>query len=352
MLPLAKNIKRCLKYKHIFIVLLVIIFSVSIGFISYKYLTKEVVIYGDGKTIITKTIKGTVKDVLMQCKVEVKQYDYISIPLSTKLQKTKINEIHIKRAVPVHVTADGREIRLMTYRNTVGDALKNCSIKLSGMDKLSGAKLEDSIVPGMKVKVIRVKESVVAEKSPVEFKTITRENDRLDKGVQQVIREGKVGTREKSFKIILEDGKEVARHLVKDTIIGNPLDAIVEIGTVISYKTSRGDMIRYNKVIDMSATAYTSSYVDTGKSPGDKGFGITCTGMKARRGVIAVDPSVIPLGTRVYVETAGRIADYGYAVAGDIGGAIKGNIIDLYYEDGSMVKNWGRRKVKVYILQR
>jgi len=349
---LLKNIKRCLRYKEIFIVLLVIIFSVGMGFASFKYLTKDVVIYEGTKTFVTKTIKGTVKDVLKQCNVEVKHYDYVSIPLNTRLQKRTVNDIHIKRAVPIYVTADGKVTKIMTYRNTVGEALKNCSIKLGDMDKLSDTKLENSIVSGMKVKVVRVKEKIIAETSPVAFKTITRENDRLDKDVKNVIREGKVGTREKSFKVIFEDGKEVARQLLKDAIIGNPLDAIVEVGTIANYKTSRGDTIRYKKALNMTATAYTSSYADTGKSIGDHGFGITSTGMKARKGVIAVDPKVIPLGTRLYVETTGKMPDYGYAIAGDIGGAIKGNIIDLYYDDISTARNWGRRQVKVYILQK
>ena len=80
--------------------------------------------------------------------------------------------------------------------------------------------------------------------------------------------------------------------------------------------------------------------------PGDgDGRGITANGMVARRGVVAVDPDVIPLGTRLY------ISGYGVAIAADTGGAIVGNRIDLLMEDYGEAMNFGRRSVEVYILQ-
>jgi 3D (Asp-Asp-Asp) domain-containing protein len=100
----------------------------------------------------------------------------------------------------------------------------------------------------------------------------------------------------------------------------------------------------------MKATAYTSDYASTGKSPGDYGFGRTATGTQARRNPngfssIAVDPRVIPYGTKLYVE------GYGYAIAEDTGGAIKGNIIDVYFNSAGECSNWGVRYVNVYILK-
>ena len=100
----------------------------------------------------------------------------------------------------------------------------------------------------------------------------------------------------------------------------------------------------------MWATAYTSSFEDTGKHPDHPEFGICYTGMKAREGIIAVDPKVIPLYTKVYVEVLGDTPDYGFAIAGDIGSAIKGNLIDLYLDTSEAVKKWGVKKVRVYIL--
>lgn len=95
------------------------------------------------------------------------------------------------------------------------------------------------------------------------------------------------------------------------------------------------------KTIKMSATAYTASC---------KGCsGITKTGLNLRKNpslkVIAVDPKIIPLGSKVWVE------GYGIAVAGDIGSAIKGKKIDLFMSKKSTAKNWGRKTVTVKILK-
>ncbi|MCX7923755.1 MAG: 3D domain-containing protein [Clostridia bacterium] len=351
MIPLAESIKRYFSLKEFVIVVLAIVISATAGVGVFLSLKKEVVIDDDGKQIVVKTMKTTVKEVLEQNGIKVKPEDYISLPLETKLQKIRKNELYIKRAVPISVLVDGQDIKLMTYRNTVKDALANSPVKVTSTDRLEGVNAFDKVVKDMKIKVVRVKEEVVSEKTSIPYRVTKRGSDRLDQGTEKVLKEGKQGIREKLFKIVLEDGKEVARELIKDMVVSNPIDKIVEYGTVSNYKTARGDTIRYKKVLNMKATAYTASYADTGKRPGDPGFGITYTGMRARKGVIAVDPRVIPLGTRMYIEVAGDAPDYGYAIAGDIGGAIKGNLIDLYFDSSETVKNWGRRRVKVYILR-
>ncbi|QSS99516.1 LysM peptidoglycan-binding domain-containing protein [Pontibacillus sp. ALD_SL1] len=94
------------------------------------------------------------------------------------------------------------------------------------------------------------------------------------------------------------------------------------------------------KTITMESTAYTANCVGCS--------GITKTGINLLenpdRKVIAVDPNVIPLGTEVYVE------GYGKAVAGDIGGDIQGNRIDVFIPSQSEALNWGRKSVDVTIL--
>jgi len=97
-------------------------------------------------------------------------------------------------------------------------------------------------------------------------------------------------------------------------------------------------------VMHVEATGYTAGFESTGKRPGDPGYGITSTGAKAQPGVIAVDPKVIPYGTHIYVP------GYGYGVALDTGGAIKGQRIDLFYETEKQANNWGRRWVTIQLL--
>lgn len=350
MLPLARNIKRYFSLKKVIITILAVVISVSAGLSVFAFNNKEVVINNDGSTISMQTMKTTVKEVLDQNGIVIAPEDYISMALDAKLLKTKTNNINIKRAVPVNIIADGKTTTVKTYKDTVGEMLEDSSVKPAGLDKLDGVSKEDPIVSEMTIKIVRVKETTVTEDSKVAFEVVKRKNDRLNQGTEVVKTEGKEGILEKQFKVLTEDGKQIAKTLIQSAVVLAPVTKVVEYGTVLNHKTSRGDVIRYSKVISMKATAYTASYKDTGKSPGDPGFGITATGMKVRKGVIAVDPKVIPLGTRVYVEVAGKVADYGYAIAADTGGAIKGNKIDLYFDSQSFVDSWGRKNVKVYIL--
>ena len=107
-----------------------------------------------------------------------------------------------------------------------------------------------------------------------------------------------------------------------------------------------GKTVRYKKVIEMRATAYDASY----ESNGHWGA-VTAIGTKLRPGVVAVDLRVIPLRSKVYVEGIDSWGDYRQAVAEDVGGAIKGNRIDLFYSSRDTVKRFGRRNVKVYVLE-
>lgn len=351
LLPLAKNIKRFFSYKNeLLIVLIAVTVSAGAGFGAFAYLKKDVVINDNGKLIACKTMKNTFKETLDQNNIDVNAFDYTSTPLETSLQRTKVNEIYIKRAVPVYITADGTKTEVMTYRSTVAEMLQDSPVKPEGIDRLEGATLQDKISKDMSIKIVRVSENVVSEKEVIPFTVRKKANSRLDSGTERIVKAGEEGIREKQYKVVAEDGKEISRQLLSESILKSPINMIMEFGTILNYKTSRGDTVRYNKVLDMKATAYTASFKDTGKKPGHPLFGITATGIRAKKGVIAVDPKVIPLYTRVYVEIAGSTPDYGYAVAADVGGAIKGNKIDLYYDSQDYVDRFGVKAVKVYIL--
>jgi len=349
-MPLAKNIKRFFSLKEIAILLIGVIISVSAGLGAFMFLKKDVVIVDNGKSIEIKTMKNTVKETLEQNNIRITSDDYISMALGSELQKMKINEIIIKRAVPVNILADGKTYRLLTYRDTVKEALAVSSVKPEGLDKLSGVELDDSIVKDMNIKIIRVKEEIVKEQEEIPYKVVKKENSRLNQGVEREAQAGENGIREKQYKVVSEDGVVISKKLFSNAVALNPINAILEIGIILNHKTARGDVIRYKKVLDVKASAYTASYKETGKHPGDPGYGITRSGIKVRKGVIAVDPKIIPLGTRVYVEVAGNTPDYGYAVAADTGSGIKNNRIDLYVDDYQYALDWGIKKCKVYIL--
>ena len=104
-------------------------------------------------------------------------------------------------------------------------------------------------------------------------------------------------------------------------------------GTALSHD---GVPNKYSRVLTMQASAYSS------QDPGNGNY--TATGSRLKKGIVSVDPRLIPLGTRLYVE------GYGYGVADDVGGAIKGHRIDLAYDSRSEALQFGRQTVKVYVL--
>lgn len=101
-----------------------------------------------------------------------------------------------------------------------------------------------------------------------------------------------------------------------------------------------------SRLVYCTLTAYTDGYESTGKVPGDPAYGLTATGKLAKEGLtVAVDPSVIPYGTKLYIPGVG------FRIAEDTGGAIVGNHIDIFYNDLTVAKRFGvKRDVPVYVL--
>ena len=212
--------------------------------------------------------------------------------------------------------------------------------------------------------IVRVKIETVTESEVIDRGTISTYNDELEKGTSKVIRDGNDGVKTSTYTIRYENGVETSKVLTAEIIDRKPVDKIVEYGTKVitvfnktgsavtgsTIVTAGGKELTFRNVITASATAYDLSYESCGKNPGDRGYGITASGMQARYGVVAVDPRVIPLGTRLYIEAADGSWVYGEAIAGDTGGAIKGNKVDLFFNSRSECMAFGRRTAKIYIL--
>lgn len=158
--------------------------------------------------------------------------------------------------------------------------------------------------------------------------------DTLPKGEEKVLQEGTVGLDEVEEEIHYKQGDVIDTKELQRKRITPMQPKVVQVGTREVEVSRSYDRVR--EVITMEATAYLPT--DGG------GDGITATGIRARHGVVAVDPNVIPLGTRVYIP------GYGEAIAADTGGDIVGNRIDVVLEDYGSAMQFGRRIVDVYIL--
>lgn len=159
------------------------------------------------------------------------------------------------------------------------------------------------------------------------------ESDRLLPGTSQVQEEGQVGIERQVIRTTTIGGELSDEQTVNQFFLNAPKKRVV-IQNTRPVERSDVDLSQYTvlKTFEVEATAYTY----TGNP--------TATGVWPREGLIAVDPRVIPLGTEVYVE------GYGHAIAADTGGAIKGNIIDVFFPSLQRCIQWGRRPVVIHIL--
>lgn len=189
------------------------------------------------------------------------------------------------------------------------------------------------------------KEVTVTE--DVNFNTVKRLNSSLEAGTTQTVQEGECGEKTVTYKVKYEKGIEVSREVLSEEIIKEPIDKIVEYGNKNASANSpvNTGKLDYKYVLTCNATAYDLSAEENGGYAGQ-----TATGVPLDKGVIAVDPRVIPLGSRVYIEALDGSWSYGYAVAADTGGAIKGNRVDLCYRTRYECIQFGRRPCRVYVL--
>ncbi len=349
--PILGYARRSLPLRRVLILLVVLAISIAFGYGIFNGLKKELKIVDEENELVVKTMANDVGTVFNQMGVLVNSCDYVSAPLSLKLSNAILQEIFIQRAVPVNIVLEGKTTEVMTYHETIGQTLEAQGIVMGPLDRVDGRNSDDPILVGMDIKIIRVREEMLTESEDIPYAVIQTPNEDMNQGDKKVIQAGEEGKLEKYFKLTYEDGRIISKDFMNEKVAKEPTAELVEIGTVPNFKTSRGDVIRYSKVIEMNATAYTASFKDTGKHPDHPEFGICKTGMKAREGVIAVDPKVIPLHTKMYVDVLGNTKDYGFAYAGDIGSGIKGKQVDLYLDTQEAVDKWGCKRVKVYILK-
>ncbi|NLL82057.1 MAG: DUF348 domain-containing protein [Tissierellia bacterium] len=338
------KITKDMKFKILMI--LAMVTTVLLGF--YVYQGNDVVVNIDGEEMTYMTYAKTVEEFVEAEGLEVKEGAYLSIPLDSEI-KGNI-ELTIKNQKNYTLDVGGDLTNVKSVHTKVEKIIKDAGIKLSKDDYTLPA-LSREVKPNSTIKVYKVTEAVEVVDSEIPFDEQVTMNKDLDRGTINVVQEGKAGLRTQEVKNRYVNGALSSSIVLKDEIVEEPTTQIVEKGARdLVIATSRGDT-RYKKSITMQASAYSAEYASTGKKPGDKYYGITASGTKARPGVVAVDPRVIPLGTKLYIQSLDSTDDYGFAVAEDTGGAIKGNKIDLFFPTESECYKFGRRNVKVYILE-
>lgn len=262
--------------------------------------------------------------------------------LSVTQEASGVLQENDRKPVQFTVQVDGKTYPILTQSDTVSGALEEYGIQVGSQDQLTGAEADSVPVSGMSVTLVRVTTGTVQETKTLWSQTKYVLDKSLTAGTYVTRNPGKNGSVVYTYEVVYRDGEVVSKTLV-DTVRTEAVDQVIAYNEKQSFSNSRGQQITYSTAIEGIATAYI---------PDGKWGYTTYTGNRARPGVIAVDPNVIPLGTKVYVQSHNsQFGDYGYAIAWDIGGSIKGNKIDLFMESYDLSMQWGVRDVTIYILE-
>jgi uncharacterized protein YabE (DUF348 family) len=296
-----------------------------------------VVVAGLGDKVTFSTTEQQLGAALQANGIQLGSKDQVSPSLDTSLKGKKEIAVQIQRAVPVTIEADGRTQKVETVVKTVGDLLKENNITLGPKDGLS-IDPATPLTADMAIKVVRRTEETTVQQEEIPYQLVREDDRSMVIGESREVQAGEAGIKEIKKVTYYEDGKDVHSDVVSEEVVKAPVNQVVAYGTMGVVSRS-GSSYRYTRELEMTASGYTA-----GKESNPHGNGYTYTGMKAQYGVVAVDPNVIPLYTRLYIE------GYGPAIAGDIGGAIKGNRIDLCFDDLQEALDWGMRPVTVYVL--
>ncbi len=291
-----------------------------------------------------------------------------------------VSEITIQRKQTIQIVHSGKTMEVTSYGETVESLLNRLNITLTEEDVLS-ATLRTKTYDGMVLTISRTVNMEETYTSAVAFETEYCYDASLDEGEEIVLTAGKDGQVQYTANVCYRDGVEISRTVLSQTVISHPVNALVAVGTMPEapaeteppateppatkppvvettpeapatpskpvigngiITTPDGEVLTYTSSKQMVATAYTNT---------DPGCTIwTATGTLCRVGAIAVDPTVIPYGTRMYIVTNDGRYVYGIAVAEDCGGSIKGDRVDLYFNTDAECWAFGIRNCTVYFL--
>ena len=339
--------KKVFDFRKQFAVVLTTMFTLSATIAYAAPSSFEVAIVDGDNYYEVVTSSSTVAELLEENGIEVSVFDIVSPDLDTRVNSSQT--IVVQRLNKVTLTADGETKEYFTTAETVGEFLEEKDIDLNYHDIIT-LPLEDKLTGDTKLKITRVVKRILEVNEEIPFKTKIVADTSMSISDSKIVTRGVAGIDCQTYEVLMYDGVEISRNLLSTERIQEPVDQVKAVGTQGGRVTEKGDDFSYSRVISCSATAYDLSFQSCGKRPGDRGYGITASGTYAKPGTVAVDPRVIPLGTRMYIESADGSFVYGYCVAEDTGGAIKGNKVDLFFNTTGECYQFGRRNVNVYIL--
>lgn len=344
------------------------------GLLSQAVFAQNNYVITDGDHVTVHKSYSTDPDVVLdEAGIELSEEDTY-----TTTYNDGVGRIDIQRMQMVTVIHRGERSVIGTYGETVSALLGRLNITLGANDLLSCER--DSLTyDGMIVEIVHKEIEIEEYDETIPYQTNYFEDPELAAGEELVLIEGVDGVVHYKTQIVYENGKEVSREIIDETVVTEmvtrlvvkgPERAITEqpdepdhrvpetIGVIPEkdsdpVKTGATEGIANGTITTASGTTYT--YTDvltvTATAYSCEGYtGYTYSGTVARVGAIAVDPNYIPLGTKMYIVSNDGQYVYGYCTAEDTGGGIKGYKVDLYFDTIDECWEFGVRTCTVYIL--
>ena len=292
---------------------------------------------GEEQTI--SLAKGTVEEALNRTGITLAENQSVTPSLNTVI--TGNMNIYVYNSKNIKLTTNGTEMTVKAPEGTVENALNILGYEITDDDILNvdkNAQIEDDM------KITLKKVTYVDEKSTekISYKTVEKDSDDIMTGESEVSQKGVDGEKEVTKRCKYIDGKYDSTKVIDEKVTKKPVDKIVLNGTKRGTTTdTSGAPVSYSYMVSGSGTAYTAA-------PG----ALTATGVPVYEGGVAVNPAIIPYGSKLYIEAADGSHVYGYATAIDTGGALMDGsaIVDLFYFSYDDCVSFGRRDVNVYVL--
>lgn len=312
----------------------------------------EVPIIVDGVKISVNMVEGTVQDAISKANIQLEENDKVIPGLKTNL----FNGITLEvvRQTKINLTINGVTKQLLVRSGKVQDALEQMNITV-GKNDILNVDLNEDLQNDMDVTLDVVNFSDEKQENKIPFKTIEEKTDRLFEGCSEIKTPGVDGIEEAIVTKKTVNGQVVEENIKSKTTIKEPQDEVKLVGTkkkplscgcaTINESAgnivgSNGNTFSYRRKIVGKCTAYTAP-----------AGAHTASGEIAQFGRVAVNPNIIPLGSRLYICSEDGSFVYGEATASDTGGALyNGNVlVDLFYPSEAECIRFGVRNLAVYV---
>ncbi len=319
-----------LKVKVLFVAISAIILLITSAQILAS---KEITLKVDGQARHITTRVGTVADLLSEKGIKVAKRDQVKPSPKSLLVPGSV--VSVKHARKVVLSVNGKRRKIWILADTVGQAVKGLGIDTSADIILTPASAT-KVASGMTINVKLLNRWIEKIQTEISYGTARKDDSGLQKGTTRIATKGKTGTKETVIEHVMAGGQEIEKIVRSETVVAAPIDEIIKVGTRVPRTPVVAAPARGGRNMVMAASAYAAYTGGAG--------GRTATGTGVYKGIVAVDPRVIPLGTKLYID------GYGPAIAADTGGAIKGNRIDLGFATANEAMQFGRRTVTVRIV--